>query len=477
MKVPLSGGAYVARNIIASAQRSVNLYSEHNPEDSPFPTTYYQTPGLVLLAVAPVAIAGAGWRGLYTATNGALFGVCGNVLYKISPILQFAVVCNIGTNTGPVSMVDNGVSMILVDGSPNGWSVNIETSTFKKLLETDNFYGGDRIDLIDGFFILNRPDSNQFYISGFQSDTFDPLDFATKTGFSDDVSAVGVTKRTVFVFGDQTTEVWYNSGGATFALARMNGPFMQYGCASPASVQQMDGSLFWLSSSPQGECLVLQTQNYDRVRVSTFAIEKEFQSYATVADAMAYTYQQDGHSFYVLNFPTANKTWAMDLATMEWHERTFMDKQGRENRQRSTCYALFNGQSIVGDWENGNLYRLDQGAYTDNGYPIHRIRSFPHLVADSKRVMYKSLIADMQVGEGNEIGGAPDELRLRFSDTRGASWGTHISRNLGGVGAYITSVQFLRLGMARDRVFELSWSGNCQTALNGAFVDLNYSES
>lgn len=49
MKLPLTQGAYEAQNRIANAQRCVNLYCERNPEDSPFPFTYYHTPGLAVV--------------------------------------------------------------------------------------------------------------------------------------------------------------------------------------------------------------------------------------------------------------------------------------------------------------------------------------------------------------------------------------------------------------------------------------------
>jgi len=467
MKVPLSAGAYSSRSLIASAQRSVNLYSEHNKEDSPYPSTYYQTPGIVTLVTAPVT----GWRCLYTSTLGILYGVCNNTLYSISSDFVLTAIGVIDSVSGPVSMVDNSLSLLIVDGSSIGWTLDLYTGVFQQVPSTEAFYGGSRVDLVDGFFILNRPDTNQWYISGFLTVTFDGLDFAGKTGFSDKIVAVGAAKRQVFIFGEQTTEVWYNTGATAFTFARMPGAFIQFGCAAAASVQQMDGSLFWLSRSPQGECMVLQTQNYDRVRISTFAIEKEFQSYARVDDATAYTYQQEGHTFYVLNFPTANKTWAFDLATGEWHERTFMDANGVENRQRANCHALFNGNNIVGDWQSGKLYRLDSSVFTDDGSPIHRIRSFPHLLSDGDRVMYRTLIADMEVGNGVANSTEAPEIRLRWSDTKGASWGTYISQDMGASGEFLTCVQFQRLGMARDRVFELSWSANAKTALSGAFID------
>lgn len=468
MKVPLTGSAYTSRSIMASAQRSVNLYSEHNPEDSPFPATYYQTPGLVTVATATT---GGGWRGLYMSTWGTLFGICGNTLYTIGTNYALTVIGTISSSVGAVSMVDNGSQMIIVDGSSFGWTFDNTNGSFAKIGSAVAFYGASRIDLVDGFFILNRPGTGQFYISGFLSTSFNALDFATKTGFSDKLVAVAVSKRQIFLLGDQTTEIWYNSGASAFPFARMPGAFIQFGCAAAATVQQMDGSVYWLSKSPQGERMVMRTENYDRARISTFAIEKEFQSYSTVADATAYTYQQDGHTFYVLNFPSANKTWVYDVATSEWHERMFLDSQGGENRQRANCHALFNGNNIVGDWQTGNLYQMSLGLYTDDGAPIRRVRSFPHLLSDGDRVMYKTFIADMQVGQGIPSSFEAPELRLRWSDTRGYSWGNHVSQDIGATGEFLTCVQFQRLGMARDRVFELSWSGNTKTALSGAFVD------
>ena len=89
---------------------------------------------------------------------------------------------------------------------------------------------------------------------------------------------------------------------------------------------------------------------------------------------------------------------------------------------------------------------------------------------DGSRVMYRELIADYQVGEGD---GANDVLvYLRWSDSKGASWGNAIEGSIGRTGDYLKSVQFQRLGYARDRVFELSWSAPVKTALNGIFLQV-----
>lgn len=465
MKAALASPPYSSRNIIASAQRSVNLYAEPNPQDSPFPFTYYQTPGLKLVGTAPAE----GWRALYTSTTDQLFGVAGTKIYKISKEYAIVEIGQMSTSKGPVSMVDNGIDVVMVDGSTAGRKISLSGSVVSEINNVA-FYGANRVDLVDGYLIFNRPSTNQWYISAFLDVAFDALDFAAKTGFSDKVVAVAAAKRQVFVFGTSTTEVWYNTGDADFTFGRMPGAFIQHGCISAASIIQTDGSLYWLSQSKEGECLVLRTEGYDRARISTFAIEKAMQSYETVSDAWAYVYQQEGHTFYVLNFPTADKTWVYDIASSMWHERMWMDPDGIEHRHRSSCYAFFNGKAVVGDWENGKLYEMSEAFHTDDGEEMRRIRAFPHMVDDGNRVKYSTFLADMEVGEGEGSSASP-ELRLRWSDSRGKAWGTSISKNLGAIGQFNRSCNFNRLGMARDRVFELSWSADCKTALNGAFVN------
>lgn len=464
------GNAYQAQGLLASAQRCVNLYCEINPEGAPFPTTHYLTPGIQTAATASFA----GWRCLYVATNGALYGCVGQNIVRIQPSGTTYTITSLGTlstTLSYVSMVDNSLSLLIVDGSNQGHVVDLATDVMTQISDLA-FYGASRADLLDDYFLLNRPATNQFYISKFLDVTFDALDFAAKTGFSDKIIAVGATKRQLFIFGEQTTEIWFNSGDADFPFARMPGAFIQFGCAAAGTIAQFDGSLYWLSRSETGEYMVMRTEGYDRARKSTYAIEKALAGYSTVADATAYIYQQDGHPFYVINFPTADKTWVYDISVDMWHERVWMDETGKEHRQRGNCHAFFNGETLIGDWENGRLYRQSLDLFTDDGNEIIRIRAFPHMTDDGNRVIYTAFRADMECGEGVPFGQPLPELRLKYSDTRGRSWNNSISNTLAPTGDFLHSCMFQRLGMARDRVFELSWVANCKTSLNGAYVQL-----
>lgn len=469
-KVSLLGGAYSARSLIAGAQRCVNLYPEANPQNAEgeaVPTTHYPTPGLVALnttlLTGPV-------RGLYTATNGELFAVIHDNLYYVDSSWTLVLLATLVVTgrTTPVSMVDDGQWMLLVDGTVNGIKVNLD-SHLTLAISDPAFVGGDRVDYMDTFFVLNVPDSNRFYSSLSGELVFDDLYYAQKTGASDPLVGVICKHRELWLIGSRTTEIWYNAGGAAFPFAELNGSFVEHGCVAKYSLAKQDLSNYWLGMDQQGHGIVFCGEGYVAKRISNFAIENEFQQYPRIDDAIGFCYQQAGHVFYVLTFPTANATWVFDASNSQWHQRAWTDGNGQLNRHRANCCAFAYGKTVVGDWQYGYLYEMSLNAYTDAGGPIVRVRSFPHLTNENKRVHYVSFIADMEVG--NYSSETDPQIALRWSDTKGQSWSMPVVQSLGNTGQFFTSVKWSRLGLARDRIFEVVWSAPTKTALNLAYID------
>ena len=405
MRVPLQGGAYESRSIIASSQRCVNLYPEANPSDSPCPYTYYPTAGTTLLTPSPVI---APMRCLYTAGNGDLYCVVGNNVYYINASWQYTLLGQIVTFSNPCSMADNGIVLVLVDGSPNGYCIDLTTSarTFGTLT-SQYFYGADKVDYLDTFFIFNRPNTQQWYTSLSEvnftmlttgDQAFDGTYIVAKSGYADLLTSLVIIHREIVLLGKYTTEIWYNSGAADFPFQIQSGVFIQHGCVAKYSISSQALNVFFLSEDKQGHLIVMVIAAYQAQKISTYAIEQEFSTYSTYADAIGFTYQEQGHTFYVLNFPTQDKTWVYDIELKLWHERAWLDADGNLHKIRPNCVANAYGEIVCGDWENGNLYSMDVNNYTDNGNPIPRIRSFPHQMNDDKRVVYNQFIADMECG-------------------------------------------------------------------------------
>lgn len=473
-KIPLTIGDYQTRNVIAEAQSTINLYGEKNPEDAEQPFTYYPTPGLTTVATATPFTGSpiSGWRCLYFATNNQMFGVCGKTVYYIDDSFGLHVLGSVVSTGSQISMVDNRTTLVIVDGTSAGYTIVLATHAFAAIGDP-NFLGGDRIWYLDTFMVSNVHGTNQFQSTLSNATVWDPLYVATKTGFSDDLQAIAVLHREIWLIGYQTTEVWYNSGAATFPFEILPGIFLEQGCIAKHSIATYDLMVFWLNQNRQGRAQVMMGQAYKAQRISTYAMEAEISAYPTLADSIAFTYEQDGHVFYVIQFPQADKTWVYDVTNGQWHQRVHTVASVNHKWPIACCTFWPTLQLIVGgDFDTGKLYRIDLDVFTDDGQAILRQKSYPHLVNDGKRVNYAYFSADMGIGP---IGASNTvNIQLDWSDDRGATYGTQVTQT---VASGTTSAEFLaqpkwnRTGMARDRVFRLSWTFPYKHALNGAYIE------
>jgi hypothetical protein len=394
MKTPILGSSYVARSVNAADARMVNLFPEAIPEGGKEPGFLNRAPGLRLLANmgdGPI-------RGLWQF-GGYGYAVSGETLYKIDTLWNTTVIGTVAGSSGPVSISDNGTQMFVACDGPS-FIYNSLTLEFKQIDDPD-FPGAVTVGYINGYFVFNEPNSQRIWITELlDGQSIDPLDFASAEGSPDGLVSVLVDHREVWLFGTNSVEVWYDSGGADFPLTPVQGAFNEVGCIAPYSVAKLDNGIFWLGADARGKGIVYRANGYTAQRVSTHAVEWQIQQYGNLSDAVAYTYQQDGHSFYVLIFPSANTTWVFDVATSMWHERAAFIN-GSFTRHRSNCQMSFNNEIVVGDHELGNIYAFDLEVFSDAGAVQKWLRSWralPTGMNDLKRSAHHSLQLDAETG-------------------------------------------------------------------------------
>ena len=502
MKSPILGSAYVARSVNAADNRMVNLFPEIVPEGGKEPAFLQRAPGLTRLAtlgVGPI-------RGMWQFGNYG-YAVSGNTLYQIDNNWN-AVAKGTVAGSGPVSMADNGTQLFIAV-NPQGYIYNANTNVFQQITDPD-FPGAVTVGYIDGYFVFNEPNSQKLWVTSLLDGlSIDPLEFASAEGNPDNVVAIFVDHREVWVFGSNSTEVWYDAGQLDFPLARIQGAFNELGCASPYSIAKMDNQIYWLGKDARGQGMVFRAAGYMGQRISTHAIEWQLQEYANVEDAVGYTYQQDGHSFYVLNFPSANTTWVFDVATGAWHERASL-QNGDFNRHRGNSQMFYNATNVVGDYQNGKIYKLDLTNYSDDGQPQKWLRSWRALPTGANnltRTIQHAMQLDCETGVGldgqqfetglllaenddflttesgdklelefNTVQGSDPKVMLRFSDDGGHTWSNEHWKPMGKIGQYGYRTIWRRLGATmkiRDRVYELSGSDPVRIYIMGAELILS----
>ena len=355
-----------------------------------------------------------------------------------------------------------GAGTYTVSASQTVSSTTIYALNWTVLPSTDGaFEGGGTVDITDNYFVYNKPDSQLWAASDLLSPITDPLSFASKDGSPDDLVSIIVDRREVYLLGEMSSEVWIDSGAVPFPFTRIPGTSTQQGIAAQWSMSRMGNSFAYVSKNNRGEAMVVRMNGYFPERISTHAVETTLVN-QNVSDAVAWTYQLEGHEVYVVSFPSIGEnglTWAYDNTTGLWHKWLYRNNSNQYERHRGNCCAFFNQQILVGDYENGKIYQLSRNYYTDDGQPIRRIRRAPHLVSDLQRQYFHELQIQFQPGVGLSTGQGEDpQAMLRWSNDGGSTWSNEYWTSIGKQGKYQNRAIWRRLGWSRDKIFEVSVS-------------------
>lgn len=465
MKSPILGSSYVARSVNAADNRMVNLFPEIIPEGGKEPAFLQRAPGMS----AGLNPGGTGQiRGMHTYTFSQInyLVVCqGQTIFTSANGAAFVNRGNITVtvDTTPVSFAHNDTQVFIGDRKKNnGWVLDMASFALTQEAGSSfapDFIGVGTVAYLDGYFVFNTPGTNRIYVSNLlDGTTIGTTAWANADGSPDLVQTIAVINGELWVFGTSSIEVWSNVGTTPFPFAPIQGSFNEMGCAAISSVATLDNSLFWLGQDERGRGVVYRTNGYRPERVSTHAIEWQIQNYSDISDAVAYTYQQDGHAFYVLTFPTGNATWVYDVSTQAWHERGAWNGVNFD-RHISNCQAFYEGDTLVG-CTDGKINILSNDVYTEPGVTTRWLRSWRALPPGQnnlKRTAHHSLQIDCETG--NDATGERN-VELRWSDNGGHTYNsTPRTASLGAYLDYSKRVIFRRLGMTtelRDRVYELS---------------------
>jgi hypothetical protein len=342
-----------------------------------------------------------------------------------------------------------GTNASIVYNAPDGTTVTATTGCF-----------------LDGYFILQIPDTKKFIISALNDGTyFNELDFAIKEGYPDNIGSLLADHEELWIFGETTSEVWRNDGGTatnSFPFERDPGAFIHQGIAATFTAVSFNNGVAWLGTDTRGGPVAWRAQGYVPIRVSTHAVEVAWASYATVADAMGFVYVDRGHNFWVISFPTGNATWVYDATENSWHERGFWS--GSANvRHMARCHADVFGKHIVGDYNSGILYDMSLAYFTDAGTAIHRVRAAPHASNEDNFLFFSRFRLDAE----NTGALAP---ALDWSIDGAITFGTVRTTTSQTAGAF-ARYDYRRLGRSRDRVFRISIQAAVRVALVDAYLD------
>jgi hypothetical protein len=498
-QIQLFGTGLFANSAVISRQRRLNCFFEIRKDGDKEKIVVRGTPGVTTLLTLPTAPI-RGWR----VVNNVLYVVGGLTLYKVLIDLSWTAVGAFDANsTGFVSISDNSVQLLIVDGFA-GYIYTIVTGTyaqtalntagsFGKITDANFPNGTASVTFLDGRLIAVKPNTRQFYVSEYFDGTgwtnFQGLPtYATKDNNSDFLIAVSAMNGVLTLYGEQSIEFWQNVGSSPLPFGRIAGATRNVGLAAIYSIAYIDDIQLFLGQNLYGgysEVNILQGFNLQRV--STDDIEHIIGNLPghVWRDAIAFGYMLDGHKMFQITFPAANKSLLYDISSDLWSE--LQSGVGVTGRHIANLGITFNALNFASDATTGKIYQLDDEFTTDNGAPIKRQLITRHIDMGGNTFCIDELYLDMETGGNSAIGHAggdsqyganiDPQIMLQVSKDNGRTFGIERWKSVGKLGQYRTPrVIWNRLGSARDFVFQITMTDPILFVVIGGAVKIRQQE-
>lgn len=515
MSIPFTGfigPSYELVNRYASVERTVNWHlvaNEAAGEETKFKLAFEPAPGNQPFCALPVPAPFAQpCRGLLEM-RGVAYGVNGSVAFSLGANGGFTELGVVANDGNPVSMVANGNGQIFIASAGLGYVIKGTPPKLTQIKDA-NFLGASIATFQDGYVIVVTPNSNQFQISGSDdvplgdATQWDAANISVQAGQADYLKAIISSREYLRLLGDRRSQIYYNVGAngiGGFPFQSYNETFIETGIAAVHSLVDMGQSLMWIGNDARGQRACWHDAFFEPQRVSTFAVEQFWQSYASVADAIAFAYIWDGHLIYRITFPSASyagpvrsATWEYDatlsvtLGRPIWTERSFLPPGGQPTGRPELFHCYAYGRHLVGsgggDGNPGAIYQMAAAPWTDCArslagaqiqQPIIRDRICPHAWQGNKRIIYHRIELELARGVGldaNPVVGTNPEILLRWSNDGGWTWGPEQNMSIGKIGQYGIRAYWNRCGYARDRVFWVRMADPVYAGVIGAEVDV-----
>lgn len=468
MEIALAVQSYQNDSLPVSAQRAVNCFAESQPRTAKARVAVFGAPGIYAFATCgdgPI-------RGAIEISGTAYF-VSGDEFWTVSAEGVPQLLGSGISGLAPVSLDGSDEEICIVNGT-TGHVYDIAAKTLTQISDGD-FQAANTVTVVNSVFVYDWKGTNKFFISEvLAAGNIDPLNYASAESSPDPVKAVKNRNGILMVFGDHTTEPWDHTGASNFPFSYIKGGTIDRGAAAPLAIVSEDSSLFFLGD----DRVFYRLNGLQLQRISTHALEQEWQGYATTSDAFCFRVPINGHKFIYLTFPTENTTWGYDIATGLWHERVSWDQSGREVRWRVNCAVTAYNKVLVGDSRSGRIGVLDPATYTEFGDPIVTTLVSPPVYAGGNHFAVPCLELDMETGVGLTTGqGADPKVMLEYSTDGGAAYTPpQLWRTMGAKGARETRLQWTELGSAYQMTFRFSVSDPVKRVFTGCRIPAFYAE-
>src|SRR6185437_16138614 len=295
------GGTYQASAVTASAERSINTFPE--TVESPAgksKLTMRDVPGMKKFAsLGATAVLGGPYM---CQPNGSLTDRVFSVVESgqaqaLWEVFQDGKTANRGALAAPtsseVTFAQNQTQLAICSGGQL-WVFTFATNVLTGPVSVN----GNTISLIDAcdqFGIAINQNSNLYQVSTAGDFTSWPGLAVGANELPDNVISLKVLQKTVWFMGRKGIVPYYDFGYFPNPLGAVPGVVIENGSAGTFARAVVDNTLFWWDANERGGGICRRMNGYIPQRVSNHAIENMVAQYPTIADAISWAEEWQGH--------------------------------------------------------------------------------------------------------------------------------------------------------------------------------------
>lgn len=363
----------------------------------------------------------------------------------------------LGGASRPVFATDGETLAIAGGGTPREWTGSGNTNAMAGSPPDCTF-----MSYLDGYWITHLISDQELRWAGPTSstrDTWNSSNFFQAEGLPDNILAQAVLLRELYVFGFNSTEIFYNYGDSSVPFKRTF--FIDTGISAPYSIAQADNTLFWLDHNRK----IVQMQGRTPVFIST-PFDKTIKGFNVVSDCWAETIDIEGNYLIAWTFPTEERTFVYDYKGKYWSEWDgFVDGLSSRIPFNAYVYVKEWNRHFVGDSDTGLIWELSSSSKTDGDNIrrlVRRTGQINHGTRKRKRSNYYLFNVKRGLGTPGET---EPVFEVRVNDDN-KGWTDPIQVPLGYSGDIQEPIRVNIRGIYRNRQIEIKVTDPIEFVLN-----------
>lgn len=402
----------------------------------------------------------------------------GSRVLSMLPNGTVTTIANLTTDSGPVWMADNGLQLFINDGiTPIIYTYATEISSL--VTDLDYQVGARGAVFLQGRFIVytvTGPNAGRCYFSDqYDGLSWNALNFITPSAKPTGITGIARYADDLVILGQGSIE-WY-SGAPTQISGALGfqpsaGANTEIGSIAERGHAKVGQRFFFVGES-DGAAGVYELTGYQiGDPISTPAIAEDL-SKRQVANAICTGYTVNNHPIFQVTIPAdtqaAAATWIYDASSRQWSKRSSHGKP----YYRGLFAVGTNSKVYITDAFTGNLYRMEDSAYTEDGDVLEYSVTSAHLLKEGDGFSVEKIQLDLETGVGNPMppGENPHAI-LQVSKDGGKTWCMERYVTLGKMGNYKVRAQESQFGWARDWAFRVVITDPVPRRVAGAYLTM-----